>query len=57
MLASAFHTTIDGWDVLFGILAVLVAWLLTKLIVEVPWFAILTLFAVVLFGLALTVRW
>lgn len=56
MLASAFHTVLNGWDVVVGLLAVVAVIVLDKLVPAIPWLGWASLFAIVLFGCALTVR-
>lgn len=70
MLASAFHTTINGWDLVVALLiclaVVLVAAVLGRRVTPAtgpagywwsPWLLVVILFTILLFGLALTVRW
>ena len=56
MLASTTHTILNGWGVVCGVAAALVAIVMDKLVPQIPWLGLLTLFAVVLFGVALTVH-
>lgn len=61
MLASAFHTILNGWDLVLGLAAVVVAALLDAVLgpdtTRPRVFSYSILFAVVLFGAALTIRW
>lgn len=52
----AVTTSITGWSILWAVVVALGAWLLTKLVAEVPWFPLLTLFGVALLTFALCVR-
>lgn len=57
MLASAFHTVLNGWDVIAGLAVVLIAIVMEKLVPPIPWVAWGTLFLVAMFGFALAVKW
>lgn len=52
ILASV-HTAVTGWDVLWALVVVVVVWLLSRVITEVPWWRAVTLFAAALLVFAL----
>lgn len=56
MLAT-FHTSIVGWSVFFAAIVTLVAWLLMKVVTNVPWFDLIICFGVYLVLFTLAVRW
>lgn len=70
MLIAAIRTTLEGWDVVVALLVcaivVVFAAAFGRRVTPAPgpsgywwplWLLVVTLFAVVMFGLALTVRW
>lgn len=56
MMLATVHSALTGWDVVIGLLVLLVGIILERVVPPHPWVAWITCFGVFMFGCALCVK-